>query len=205
MDRLPTSYNSLITWILFPLLFLLLGKICSCTNGSILHTDQLVVHGRVLAGQENGSSEKLQPVSDAKILLARLRSDGSLEVISQKTASTGEQGYFRISTLDRGVRNIFIIDTKEHQEWRGMVESENKNENELLAEPVSYETTIATHLYLSAIQAGRPEMADYSDILESIRTELTIMGYVNGPAFARESLEREKLESKRLREKPETP
>ncbi|HKJ67424.1 MAG TPA: hypothetical protein VKA68_05670 [bacterium] len=126
-------------------------------------------------------------------MLTRFQIDGTLEVISENPASTDKNGYFKLVTAHHRVGDFMLVATNGVQEWRGMIRRETTNRDVILAEPISYETTIATHLYLSALRAGRTEMANYADILENIRAELAVMGYVSGPAFARETLELEHL------------
>ncbi len=76
ISRALMDFNRLITWTLFPLLILGVGKIYSCNHGLIFQTDHLMIHGRVLAGQVNKHSEHLHPVAGAEVLLTRFRIDG---------------------------------------------------------------------------------------------------------------------------------
>ena len=163
------------------------GKNYSCTQMKFQGRPPATIRGQLLITYGINGEHRGKPVSDATVLLTQLGDDGFLHQVSRQTVTTDDQGYFRAESPVHDIRDMVIVAEKGQEEWRAVIDTVLGSEKVIDVIPVSYETTIATDLYLSLIKTGHPERASYSSILKSIQAELAVMGYARGGAVPRET------------------
>lgn len=169
------------------------GKNYSCARMTFRDRSALAIQGQLLVTYGLNGEHRGKPISGATILLMRLKDDGFLHQISGKEVRTDQQGFFRIDSPEYDNQDLVIVAEKGQEEWRAIISKWANSSGNSDIVPVSYETTIATDLYLSLIKTGHPERASYTSILESIQAELAVMGYAKGGGIPQETTEIERI------------
>jgi|GEM_PF-6828781 len=193
MWRIGKHSKILLTGILFPIAVFTVGKIYSCAPVKFHGGHAAVIRGQLLSTYGMNGEHRGKPVADARVLLTQLGTDGFLHPVTGHPVTTDARGFFSINSPVHDIRNLVLVAEKGEEEWRAVVDTVLGKQMETNVIPVSYETTVATDLYLSLLKTQHSENAAYASILESIQAELAVMGYARGGAVTRGTTEIEQI------------
>lgn len=193
MCRIGKHSKIVLTGILFPIVLFTVGRIYSCSPVKFHGRHSVVIRGQLLSTYGMNGEHRGEPIAGATVLLTQLGRDGFLHPVTGHTVTTDARGAFTFNSPVHDVRGMVIVAEKKAEEWRAVIDTIPGNDLETDVIPVSYETTVATDLYLSLIKTQHSENASYSSILESIQAELAVMGYAQGGAVTRGTTEIEQI------------
>ncbi|MCF8420267.1 MAG: hypothetical protein K9G63_15390 [Melioribacteraceae bacterium] len=132
-----------------------------------------MISGKVTGKPASGNTPKLsslQTVEGAAVFAARVKADGSLEVISD-TVMTNASGEFTLETEVEGESDVMIIGNKNSSEWKSVVSAELKHNTTVYCAPLSEESTAESEVYAELIGDGNAGMVSYADVQLFISSE----------------------------------
>ncbi len=130
------------------------------------------VRGRIIG---SGNMSKLSKanaieagVQGATVILAEVKTDGSLETVSNAAVQTDVSGNFTIQTNLNGVSNLMVIATKDSNQWKGVIASQIQSGSTVYIQPLDDETTAQADVFI------RAKTDNYNNV-----TYITIKNYIN--------------------------
>jgi hypothetical protein len=160
-----------------------------CTDHHFLDVDNTPskVEGRVTGDSGYGKMAKLNSgVEGATVLLARIKADGSLETISNQDVQTDANGKFILETDVDGESNLVAVAAKGNNVWKAIVTSEVRSGLRVYCQPLNYETTAETDVYIESETSGNKALT-YTEISNSITAEAAAYIMNNSPVIEKVS------------------
>lgn len=156
------------------IMLLLLFFVACSDDDSPTGSDQSysTVKGRVtLSGGNSGINKTTTGVEGATVNIARVKSDGSIEIISNAAATTNSNGEFEVQTTTEASANIIIVAEKDGTRWKALLSGELQHNTTLYAPPVNEESTAESEVYEEAVAQNDTESANSGEIRLFINAE----------------------------------
>lgn len=164
------------------LMYFLAG--CSQTNPAGPSSSTAIVKGRV---ESNTAMNKVgstgSGVQGATVILAEVRSDGSLETISNAAVQTDIDGNFSLETNMNNLSDLVVIANKDSSQWMAVVSSSVNSSSTVYVRPLNDETTVMASVYIRAkadnySNVTYPEIDNYinSKIAAQIKSNSALIG-----------------------------
>lgn len=147
-----------IRYLIMMMFLVLFAVACSDDDDPVTSGDDdamSVVKGRVV--DQNGSNAMYKTadgIEGVVVSLGRIQSDGSIEIISNATATTNGNGEFEIKTSVEAEMNLVIVAEKGDMEWKAVISSELQHDVVVYAPPVSEQSTAEAEVYQEAVAAN---------------------------------------------------
>lgn len=124
------------------------------------------VRGSVAAngGFQKQSLTTHSAVDSAIVFLTRVKTDGSIEVISSDSALTDHSGGFVIETAVNGESNLVVQAEKNGDTWKGVVSAAVQHGSTVNAQPLNIETTVEAEVYSRVKAHGKSDLVLYTDV-----------------------------------------
>jgi hypothetical protein len=119
-----------------------------------------------IEGYATGQSSlaKGSGVEGAMVTVAEIQADGSLHTITQTPVETNALGYYRIVVDKVGSSNLVVIATKNGHQAGAMVASEVKSGQTIQAPPITFQSTVETEVYATAVASGQANLVTIADL-----------------------------------------
>ncbi len=135
------------------------------------------VQGKVTGSSSMNKIEKTNAVQNniqgATVILSEVKSDGSLETVSNAAVQTDANGNFIIETNLDGVSDLIVVATKDSSQWKAIVSAEVKSGITVNTQPVDDESTAQADVYVKAKSENDNEV-----------TSTIIQNYINSKIAA---------------------
>ncbi|HKJ33843.1 MAG TPA: hypothetical protein VKA34_18575 [Balneolales bacterium] len=152
-------------------LFTVLPLLISCNNNvtSSSNPNASTVVGSVgekFVAPKQSSSSSSSNVSGATVRLAQIKSNGSLEVVSNQDATTKSDGSFQVTTDQSGVRDLVAMAKKNGIEYKSVIDSQVQKGLTIAAEPMTRVSTAKTNIYAQtqALSQGTTNVVNFPDV-----------------------------------------
>ncbi|MCF7803660.1 MAG: carboxypeptidase-like regulatory domain-containing protein [Candidatus Marinimicrobia bacterium] len=145
----------------------------SCDTSPLATGDPSMVEGYVTDGDGNqGFSKPAAGIEGATVTLARIKTDGEIQTVSNAEVTTDAEGKFTLETDLENERHLVVIATKNSNEWRAIVSASVQNGNTVRCEPLTTESTVEAAVF-------EKFMAEYGEEMSKDRAALEIQNAVN--------------------------
>lgn len=163
--------------IILPVFIIGIGTIYAQSPGGI-HVDQFyAVSGQLSSGYSHGKNGVSLQVSNASVTAGWLDRSNPMASNIMLVGSTDENGHFTVVLPAYSSGELLITASKDNQEWMAIVEISGQTFQNQFIVPITFETTLATDLYLSALRVMNPSDVSYARILNSIQSETSVMDH----------------------------
>ncbi len=159
---------------------------CDKSSPTSPSTSPSIVEGRVVGsasstGNMQKSSSTQSGIQGATVILASIKSDGSLQTVSNAAVQTDVNGKFDVETNLNGISNLVVIASQGSSHWKAVVTSQVQSGLKVFSEPLDDQTTIKTDIYIKAKEHNHDnvtyaEIDNYisSDIATEIEADTTM-------------------------------
>jgi len=160
--------------------------LASCENPStVSQADYSVVKGRIAdENAQAGMAKATSDVKDVAVFLARVRTDGSMETVSQETVHTDASGRFAIRTRVENENNLIVVASRGAAQWRAVVSGNLENGKTTYCAPLSRETTVETEVYSRIRLYNDTKTITYADIQHQISPRVAAEVYGDAVAIS---------------------
>ncbi|HEX6982264.1 MAG TPA: hypothetical protein VF181_05845 [Balneolaceae bacterium] len=169
----------------FVLLLSLIFIGVACDNSSDSDNgDAATIQGRV----ENTSSSdttntdttqaRFKTVEDAAVVVTRVQSNGSLEVISDSAVTTNAEGEFSLrvdaDAISGASDQLVVQAEKEGETAKAFVTPQVETGTTVLVQPITFESSAEANVYQQLIAGGNAESVEKADIEAYVITEVAL-------------------------------
>jgi len=185
MDRITHVIRwSFFVGIILPILFLTTGTIYAQGSNGFLIGQFHVIHGHLCSNYAVGETNQSSRISDAIINLTLLDKMQPADKSVSLLGKTDQDGFFTLFFPAYSEGELLVTARKGQQEWSAIIDISELNKRNELYVPITFETTLATDLYLSALEVMDPTSVSYSYILNSIQSEAASMDFKANNTFS---------------------
>jgi|GEM_PF-2547239 len=171
-------------FVLLIFVFLMSG----CDSAPLETGDPSVVEGYVTDRDGNaGFSKPAEGIEGATVTLARLKSNGEYQTVSESEVNTDAEGYFTVETDIDGESHLVAIAEKGATIWRGIISNEVKNGTTVKAAPLTKETTVEVDVLAKVLVQSNDEYTKAHAAVETqnaINADVAVESYLFQSAYA---------------------
>jgi hypothetical protein len=148
INTMHNNYGAFMKTLLRYLLFIIIIFFAAgCSDSGINEPGSFAtIQGKFIGSSDFGKSPGIE---GAHISLAKINDNGSLEMISENAAVSGEGGKFTIKT-NQNVSGLVVIAKKNGKEYKSVIAAEARNGITLFCQPINDESTAEAEVYIEA-------------------------------------------------------
>lgn len=138
--------------------------------------NNVAIKGRVTDNSGNAMQKVSSGVEGATVTMAEIKSNGSLETVSDASVQTDANGEFEL-TLNSEIEsksNLVVMATKGSNQWKAIISSEIKAGQANYSPPVNTETSVETDIYAEVVADNQASLVTYADVAFYVNADIAM-------------------------------